>query len=296
MSGSRVVRAVLGMVGVGAVTLALGCAPTDSSTSSGTPRSSGAAPDADACAVDSLHLYESGRLTIATDSPAYEPWFIDNDPSNGKGFESAVAYAIADQMGFGKDQIGWTKVGFNASYQPGAKKFDFDINQISITAARAKAVTFSDPYYKAAQAIVTLKKNKFSQAKGLEGFAAAQLGAQVGTTSLQAIDQIPGHTQPRVYDDTNAATKALQNGQIDGLIVDLPTAFYITSAELEGSTITGQFQPETGQSEAFGLLFEKGNPLVTCVNQAIGELDSDGTLAKIEKKWLSQTAGVPKLD
>lgn len=247
------------------------------------------------CTPDQLDLYADDTLTIGTDSPAYEPWFSDDDPTNGKGYESAVAYAIADELGFGKDQVTWTTVPFNTSYQPGEKAFDFDINQISITKARAKVVTFSEPYYKAAQAVVVMSDGPFADATSFADLKEAQLGAQVGTTSLEAADQIGASAEPRVYDDTNQATKALQNGQIDALVADLPSAYYITAAVLDGSTIAGQFQPETGEQEEFGLLLAKGNPLVTCLNTAITTLTDDGTLDDLQQKWLSQTTDVPEL-
>src|SRR5699024_815477 len=230
-----------------------------------------------------------------TDAPAYEPWFSGDDPTNGKGFESAVTYAIADRLGFSDDQVTWITVPFNSSYQPGPKKFDFDINQISVTDERAKAVTFSEPYYSAAQAIVTMKDGEYADADSLSALRDARLGAQVGTTSLAAIEQIELANKPRVYDDTNQATKALQNGQVDALVADLPSAYYITAAVVEDSTIVGQFQPETGESEKFALLLEKGNPLVSCLNVAIKDLKDDGTLAEIEDRWLSQVTNVPKL-
>jgi polar amino acid transport system substrate-binding protein len=274
--------------------LSLGCAPNDE-PSSGGPSSGPTGSDSDACAHPVT--VKSGVLTIATDSPAYDPWFSNDDPSNGKGFESAVAYAVAAKMGFARYAVAWTKEPFNASYQPGPKDFDFDINQISINAKRAQAVTFSKGYYSAAQAVITLQDSPYATATSLSDFTDATLGAQVGTTSLDAItDTIKPDRQPQVFDDTNVAKNALQNGQIDGIVVDLPTAFYISAVEIPKSTIVGQFQPETGQKEQFGLLFEKGNPLVSCANQAITALRANGTLAAIQKRWLSQVVDVPRLD
>jgi polar amino acid transport system substrate-binding protein len=236
-------------------------------------------------------------LTIATDSPAFDPWFSHNDPANGKGFESAVAYAVAAKMGFARSAVSWTKEPFNASYQPGPKSFDFDINQISITAKRAQAVTFSKGYYTAAQAIITLKTSRYASATSLSDFANATLGAQVGTTSLDAITQTVGSTAtPQVFDDTNIAKNALLNGQVDGIVTDLPTAFFITAVEIPSATIAGQFATTAAKSDQFGLLFEKGDPLVACANQAIATLKRNGTLAHIQKQWLSQVVDVPSLD
>ncbi|CAI9405983.1 ABC transporter substrate-binding protein [Nocardioides sp. T2.26MG-1] len=277
------------------------CAPeSDGDTTATDPAASdtsaGSSAPADACAKESLPLVASdGMLTIGTDSPAYEPWFVDNDPKNGKGFESAVAYAVAEQMGFSADEVMWVKVPFNNSYAPGPKKFDFDINQISITPKRQEVVDFSDGYYSAAQAVIVLKKDGATPTSlaDLEGL---KLGAQTGTTSLSAIrDQIQPDSDPLVFQNTNAAKQALLNGQVDAIVADLPTAFYITAVEIPGSTLAGQFQA-TGEQEEFGMLFEKGNPLVTCVNEALAALESDGTLAGIEQQWLSDTVGVPVLE
>ncbi len=282
------------------------CAPQDDpSTSSGSPSSTGSSsPDGGSgtatagndCAVDQLPLQESGRLTIGTDSPAFEPWFVDNDPTNGKGFESAVAYAVADQLGFSDDQVDWVKVRFNNSYKPGPKDFDLDINQISVTAARAKVVDFSDGYYSAAQGVIALEGSPVVGATAIADLAQYKLGAQTGTTSLTAIrDVIEPDEDPLVFQDTNAAKQALQNGQVDAILADVPTAFYITAVEIPKSSIVGQFQPTTGEQEEFGMLFEKGSPLVPCVNEALSSLREDGTLAAIEKRWLSDVVDVPVL-
>jgi polar amino acid transport system substrate-binding protein len=298
---SRALRGRPGLlVGVSLLTvLSVACAPNDESTDSGSndtaSQTSGGETTADACADP--QTYKPGVLTLATDDPVFEPWMFDNDPANGKGFESAVAYAVADKMGFTKDDVDWTRIGFNSSYQPGPKKFDFDINQISINPKRAEAVTFSDGYYTVSQAIVVEKDSPYADATSLADFKDATLGAQIGTTSLDAInDAIQPSKQPQVFDDTNIAKNALENGQVDGIVADLPTAFYITAVQIPGSTIAGQFQTTSGEPEEFGLLFEKGNPLVDCANQALGELKSDGTLQQIQDKWLSQSANAPTLD
>ena len=275
------------------------CAPVDESDSSGDAATGGADGSTDAgadCSVEQLPTYADGRLTIATDAPAYPPWFVNDDPTNGKGYESAVAYAVAEELGFAPDEVDWVTVPFNASYQPGAKKFDFDINQISITPKRAESVTFSDGYYTAAQAVITEGDSEFADATSLAELADAKIGAQVGTTSLTAVTEVIQPTQdPSVFDDTNAATNALQNGQVDAIVADLPSAFFITAAQLDDGVIVGQFQPTSGETEQFGLLFEQGNPLVDCVNQALEALESDGTLAELEKRWLSDAADAPEL-
>jgi polar amino acid transport system substrate-binding protein len=285
------------------LTLALtACAPVDeeSDDTAAEPTASGStdsgSPAADACATDSLPLVNAGQLTVGTDSPAYEPWFVDDDPTNGEGFESAVAYAVAEQLGFSADQVQWATVPFNTSYAPGAKEFDFDINQISITPKRAEVVDFSDGYYSAAQAVIALKGTAGAEATSLEDLKGLRLGAQTGTTSLTAIrDIIQPDQEAAPFEDTNAAKQALQNDQVDAILADLPTAFYISAVEIPKSTIVGQFQPDTGETEEFGMLFEKGSALVPCVDEALAALREDGTLDGLEQQWLSDVVDVPEL-
>ncbi|HPU12671.1 MAG TPA: ABC transporter substrate-binding protein [Aeromicrobium sp.] len=272
------------------LTFAAACAPADDSKDDAS-----SAPSASDCAVDKLPVKTAGKLTVATDDPAFEPWFVDNDPSNGQGFESAVAYAVADKMGFEASDVVWTKVPFNTSYQPGTKAFDFDINQISITKERREAVDFSEPYYSAAQAIIVREDSKFADADSLADFKTASLGAQIGTTSLKAIESLGTEDAPLVYDDTTKAALALENKQVDGFVSDLPTAFYLVAAELTGAKIAGQFQFDGGEPEQFGLLLEKDSKLTGCVDQAIEGLTEDGTLADLEAKWLSESASAPVL-
>ena len=272
-----------------------GCASTADETASEPKASASAGETAQQC-VSKVDLTKSGRLTIGTDSPAYDPWFSDDDPTNGKGYESAVAYAVADRLGFAKDAVDWTTVRFNTSYAPGPKSFDFDINQISITPEREKAVDFSKGYYSAAQAVIALKGSKAASITSLADLKDLRLGAQTGTTSLTAIrDGIKPATDPSVFQDTNAAKQALLNGQVDAILADLPTAFYITAVEIPKGTIVGQFQPEVGEQEQFGLLLAKGSALTPCVDLALTELEDDGTLARLEKQWLSDVVDVPVL-
>jgi polar amino acid transport system substrate-binding protein len=288
---------VLAVAAVSAVLLTA-CAPNDesgsgSSDTSAPPSSAGeTSAAADPCAIDQLNLKTPGTLTVATDSPAYEPWFVNNDPSNGKGFESAVAYAVAKQMGFTPDQVKWVVEPFNKSYAPGAKDFDFDINQISITPQRAKAVDFSEGYYDVSQGVVALKSSGL-KIGSLDDLRSAKLGAQVGTTSLTAAQAINDNVA--VFDDTSAAKQALNNGQIDAVIADLDTALYISAVEIPGSEVVGQFATTT-DPEQFGLLFEKGNPLVSCVNKAVEALHATGTLDRLETKWLDKSANIPVLE
>jgi len=248
------------------------------------------------CAKDRLRLINSGQLTIATDKPAYAPWYKNDDPAGGQGFEAAVAYAIAEDLGFRRDEVKWTVVHFNDSYTPGRKKFDFDINQISITAERAKNVTFSDGYYTVNQAVVALNGSPIAKDATIADLRQARLGSQVGTTSLSFINQVVRPAvKPVVFADTDRAKQAMAAGRVDGIVTDLPTAFYLTAAEIEDSRIVGQFEPQGGSTEQFGLLFEKNNPLVRCVNQALTELRNTGQLQRLEDTWLAESAGAPRL-
>jgi len=243
----------------------------------------------------SLNTVNKGFLTIGTDDPAYTPWFDSNKPANGKGFESAVAYAVAKQLGYPASKVKWVKAPFNTVIQPGKKSFDFDINEVSITPERAKAVDFSTGYYDVAQALITTTKSKIAKAKTIADLTNAKLGAAVGTTSYSTItDVIKPKAKPAVFDTNDIATQALINGQIDGLVTDLPTAFYIAAASLKNGLIVGQFTPKSG-SEQFGLVLSKGSALTKSVSAAVDALRAKGTLKKIAAKWLSNTAGAPVL-
>jgi len=246
-----------------------------------------------ALANAALPTLTSGYLTIGTDDPAYGPWFDNNTPSNGKGFESAVAYAVAKQLGFDAAHVKWVKAPFGTVIQPGKKSFDFDINQISITAERQKAVDFSSGYYDVTQAVVSLKTSKIATAKTLAELKGVALGAQVGTTSLTTINSVIKPTKKAsVYDTNDLATAALKAGQIQGLVVDLPTAFYI-SAVTDGAVLVGQL-PASGKQEQFGLVLNKGSKLTTSVTKAVNALRKAGTLKALADKWLAN-AGAPVL-
>jgi polar amino acid transport system substrate-binding protein len=264
----------------------------DDDDSSGSSSSSTTA-GADACSKDQLQLTNSGQLTVGTDKPAFPPYFEDNDPTNGKGFESAVAYAVADKLGFSKADVKWKVVPFNSSYAPGPKDFDFDINQISITPAREKAVAFSKPYYVAPQAVV-IGKGSDLKVGSLADLKDATIGVQIGTTSLDAVNQVvQPSTQPKVFNDSNDVVTALKQNQVDAIVVDLPTAFYLTAAQVPGSKIVGQFSAPGGDS--FGLLLQKESKLTPCVDKAIAELDSSGELKQITDRWMGEAAGAPEL-
>ncbi|MEU8170308.1 ABC transporter substrate-binding protein [Micromonospora sp. NPDC049004] len=272
----------------GAVVATAGCAPQDEEP---TPTVTASA----SCTKDSLPTRTPGKLTIATDQPAYEPWFRQDKPDSGEGFEAAVAYAVADKLGYARGDVTWTRVKFDTAIAPGPKNFDFDINQFSVTEERKQAVDFSAPYYLVRQTVIALKSSKIAGKTTLADLRGARLGAQVGTTSYQAItDVIKPTAKPQVYNSNDDAKKALQNGQIDGLVVDLPTAFYITGAEVTDATIVGQV-PQVGVPEAFGLLLDKNSPLTRCVSGAVGQLSEAGTLTELEQKWLAQVAGAAEL-
>jgi len=245
------------------------------------------------CEKADLATVTSGKLTIATGEPAYYPWVIDDKPESGEGFEGAVAYAVAKQLGFSNDEVVWVRTTFDGAVTPGEKNFDFNLQQFSITADRSKVVDFSSPYYTAPQAIVSYKGSKIAGKTSIAELKNAKLGAAVGTTSLDAIENQIG-VKPQVFNDNAAAVTALKNGQIDGLVVDLPTAFYLSGVEVKDGLIVGQL-PSTGAGDQFGLLLSKGSKLTTCVTGAVDAITADGTLAGITDKWLATDAGAPVL-
>ena len=270
------------------------CAPQEESTDAATTGSGSAATGA--CTPDELDTLEPGTLTIATDQPAYEPWMVDDTPENGQGFESAVAYAVAEQLGYTEDQVTWTRVPFTAAIQPGPRPFDFDVNQFSITEERRQAVDFSSPYYTVSQAVITTAGSAADGATSLDDLRGLRLGAQVATTSLQVLtDVIAPDSDPVVFNTNDDAKLALQNGQVDAIVVDLPTAFFITAAELEDGVIVGQLEDSGEGGDQFGLLLAKDSPLTDCVSQAVDALREDGTLADLEQEWLSDVADAPVL-
>ncbi|WP_406446443.1 ABC transporter substrate-binding protein [Streptomyces sp. NBC_01613] len=288
----RVPRRAVAAAAIALLATAVGCAPQPDEKAAASP--SGSAKNT--CAKGKLATQTSGKLTIATDEPAYEPWFKDDKPANGKGFESAVAYAVAKQLGYDKSAVVWQSVPFNKAFAPGVKTFDFDINQVSISAERKKAVDFSSGYYDVRQAVIALKGSKAAKATSVADLKGLKLGAQVGTTSLDYIDDVVKPTQQAaVYAKNDQAKSALKNGQVDAIVVDLPTAFYITAAEVTNAKIVGQFENQAGTPEQFGLVLDKGSALTSCVTGAVDALRKDGTLAKIEKQWLSDAVDAPVL-
>lgn len=303
---SRRASTVLAITAVAALALAApACSSISSSSSSSaaatgssagtgtTAAATGSASAACANAAIQPDLFAKGQLTVATDAPAYPPWFVNNKPSNGQGYESAVAYAIAKQLGFTDAQVKWVTEPFDSSYAPGPKKFDFDVNEISYSAQRAQAVTFSDSYFDVQQALVALKSSPIVTKHSPSDLKGYVFGDQIGTTSLAFINgQIQPTKTPKVFNTLNDVKQALATKQIAALVTDTPTAQFISSSQIPGSVLVGQF-PSTG--EHYGLLLAKGNPLVTCVNQAIASLKSDGTLGSLQKKYLQDFLAVPTI-
>jgi polar amino acid transport system substrate-binding protein len=288
---SSALRRTLAAATTALLATAVGCAPQPEDTASDGPSGSAAA-----CAKGELATKTPGKLTIATDEPAYEPWFKDDDPANGKGFESAVAYAVAEQLGYDKSAVVWQSVPFNKAFAPGEKTFDFDINQVSISDERKKAVDFSSGYYDVRQAVIALKDSKAAKAKTVADLRKVKLGAQVGTTSLNYIhDVVRPEQAAAAFAKNDQAKSALKNGQVDAIVVDLPTAFFITAAEVTDARIVGQFENQGGTPEQFGLVLDKGSALTRCVSDAVDALREDGTLAGIEREWLSEAVDAPVL-
>jgi polar amino acid transport system substrate-binding protein len=283
------------------VALATACGSTKKSASS-----TGVGTSATSCTPDQLNLVKKGQLTVATDNPAFPPWFGGgtpkgstwkfNDPSTGKGYESAVAYAVAKKLGFQRSAVKWVVVPFEQLFKPGKSSFDFDVNQVSVTPQRKQSVTFSDSYYDTNQALVAIKGTPITKAKTLAELKKYKLGAQLGTTSYDYIvKNIKPDKQPAVYNTSNDVNSGLKAHSIDGIVVDLPTAFIITGAEeVPNSVVVGRF-PAIGGKDHFGMVLAKGNELVTCLNKAISELKADGTLTQLQNKWISSAANAPVL-
>jgi polar amino acid transport system substrate-binding protein len=271
------------------------------------PASEAPSAEADICSAAEMPTFTPGNFTIGTDNPAFPPYFeiVDSptdpwelgDPTTGTGFESAFAYALAEELGFTKDQVAWTVVKFDNAYAPGDKQFDVDINQISFTPERAENVDMSDGYYFVNQSVVANKDTPAAEVTTLSDLKDMRLGAQVGTTSLATIqDVIQPTVDPSVYDDNTAAIAALDAKQIDAIVVDLPTAFFITAAQMDNGVIVGQIeQSEDADAEYFSVVLPKDSPLTDCVNQAIAALQSDGRLDAITQEWLSDKANAPVL-
>lgn len=275
--------------GLVAALLLAACGSSDDSSSSTSTTAAG--EGGDACAT--LPLEKDGVLTVATGEEVYPPWVEDEDPASGKGFEAAVVAALADELGV--DEVEWTGTTFDGAISPGSKDYDFNIQQYSITEDRLEVVDFSRGYYEVQQAIIAPEGSAIADATSLDDLRSAKLGAAIGTTSLDyAEDVIAPDSEVQVFDDNAAAKAAFDAGHLDGLVLDLPTAYYVTAVEIEDAEIVGTL-PTIGDAEEFGLLFEKGSPLVPCVDEALDALDADGTLEALRDEWLTQGGDIPAL-
>jgi polar amino acid transport system substrate-binding protein len=261
------------------------------------------------CDPATLPVVEEGTLTVATGEPVFEPWMVDDEPENGEGYESALVYALAEELGFAEDDVTWVRTGFDAAIAPGDKPYDFNIQQYSITPDRDEVVDFSDGYYEVEQALVAAEDSPVADATSVADLRSARLGAAIGTTSLDYAEAvIQPEQQVQVFDDNAAAKAAFDAGQVDGLVFDLPTAYYVTAVEIPDAAIVGVLPREgaaggseptgseaAGGGEELGMLFEEGSELVPCVNEALAALVDDGTLAELEEQWLSQAGDIPTL-
>jgi polar amino acid transport system substrate-binding protein len=256
----------------------------------------------ESCDFEELNLVTPGVLTVATGDPAFPPWVGTtdgdgfDDPTSKLGFEAGVVYAIAAELGFADADVTWLRTGFTEAIAPGPKDWDFNVQQYSITADREEIVDFSDPYYVTRQALVTYPDSPYAGATSTDDLKDAILGAAIGTTSLDFIEEvIKPDTEPNVYDENVDLEAAMNAGQIDGLVVDLPAAYFITAVQVEGSIIAGQFEAEAAAPDEYGLLFADGNPLVGCVNAALEELKDSGKLQELEDTYLTQGGGIPTI-
>ena len=280
--------AALAATVVASVALLTACAQKETPAASSPSGSS-----TDACA--NISTVTDGTLTVGTSNPAYPPYVIDNKPSNGKGFEAATAYAVAKEMGFSADQVKWVYAPFQALFAPGQKNYDCALNQISITPKRERAVTFSDPYYTAANAVLVLNDSKYADASSVADLKDAKFGVQINTTGQSDVESVVAPTQSvAVFQDTTAGLSALKNGQIDAFVTDLPTALYNAAVNVPG-TVVGQFPVQEQGAEQWGLAMQKDNPLAACVNQALTTLNDNGELQQITDKWMSEYSKAPVL-
>ncbi|HEY8587945.1 MAG TPA: ABC transporter substrate-binding protein [Naasia sp.] len=238
-----------------------------------------------------------GKLTIATGEPAYYPWVIDDAPESGEGFEAAVAYAVAEQLGFGEDDVVWVRTSFEEAIAPGPKSFDFNLQQFSITPEREQNVDFSSPYYETTQVVVSTGASKAADAASLADLQGLLIGAQTGTTSFTAVEeQIAPSAGPQAFTTNEDAVLALKSGTIDAIVVDLPTAFYLAGVELEDGVLVGQLPETEGTGDAFGLVLPKDSPLTEDVTAAVDALREDGTLDELAQEWLADAGDAPVLE
>ncbi len=262
---------------------------TTTTTTTAPPATTTTTVAVDTCAIDQLELVDPGFLTVATGEPAFFPYVLDDDPTSGLGFESAVAYAVANELGFANEQVKWVGTGFDEAIAPGTKDWDFNLQQFSITPEREEVVDFSAGYYEVKQALVAEADGPAAGLTSIADLKGLRLGAQIGTTSLDLIETvIDPDSQANVYDDNTAVQAALAADQIDAFVVDLPTALFISCCVMDNGAVIGQFETPGAAPEEFGLLFADGNSLVPCVDDALDALKGDGRLAAIEQEWLVQ--------
>ena len=248
----------------------------------------------DACSAGKT--LTEGKLTIATGNPAYYPWVMNDAPESGEGFEAAVAYALAEKMGFAKGDVTWVRTSFDEAIQPGAKNFDFNMQQYSITPEREEMVDFSLPYYTSAMAVLTTQSVIDGGATAdLASLKSLKWGAVSTTTALPILsDVIAPESAPLLYNDNSDVNAAIMAGQIDAALYDLPTALYLSAVVVDGGALLGQFPAaQSERPDQFGLLMEEGNPLKSCVDAALSALTESGELAAIEAQWLAEATGVP---
>lgn len=281
------------LAGLAAAALALtGCSSSaDTSTQPAESASASAS-----CDKATLATQQPGKLVIATGQPAYDPWVSNDSPESGEGFEAAVAYVAAEKLGYSAADVEWMRTTFDVAIAPGAKDFDWNLQQFSITEDREKAVDFSTSYYDVNQAIVSYEGSPIAKATAVADLESAKLGAALGTTSLESAQALGTGQDVSVFNDNAAAVSALKNEQIDGIVVDLPTAFYLVAAELDNGVIVGQLpSAEGGTTDQFGILMANNSPLTQCTSQAVDALRADGTLAQLQQTWLGTDAGAPAL-
>lgn len=289
------IRAAVALLFVAALTA--GCSsnpsPADKPSDSGASETTTAAEN---CTPEGMATKTKGKLTVATGEVVFEPWMKDDNPENGEGFESALVYALAEKLGYKKEDVSWVRTGFDEAVAPGEKDWDFNLQQYSITDERKQVVDFSAPYYTVQQAIVAAKDSKIKDARTVADLVNASLGAHVGSTSLNYIDDVIKPATPaKAYDDNVAAKAAIDAGQVDGVLFDLPTAYYVTAVEMPDTSIVGVL-PQADGGEEMGLLMAKGSPIKACVDQAMGQLDADGVLTKLRDTWLTAGGDIPTLE
>jgi polar amino acid transport system substrate-binding protein len=261
------------------------CAPISSTAPTGT---------AGKCTKDALGTLYQGIFTFGTDQPVYPPWYMGDNPASGEGFEAAVAYAVAAKMNYAGEEVRWVRVPFNAALSPGPKTFDANLSEFSITEQRKAAVDFSSPYFDVTQAVVTIKTSPAAGVKTVQQLKKLRLGVQVGTTSYTAATAVDGDNPVEVYNTNGDAKMALSDGEIDALVADLPTAFSVAN-ELRNGLMVGQLPSATGDIEQFGIVLDKGSALTRCVSWAVDALRGDGTLGRLEQRWLTDAGKAPVL-